>query len=211
MGSSRRDRKRRPARKKPFRKPKPLILIVCEGTVTEPQYLRGFTKHWKNPRVTIKIAPEQGTPRTLVEIAKKYKKASETAATKEGDENIAYDAVWCVFDVDEHPYVPDAVQMARDNHIKLAISNPCFELWLLVHHRDSPGSKRRDQVSSLLKEFVEDYDKGVDFGKDYAAGYKDAVRRSRGMHNIASNLGKGHHEHNPSTGVYVLTESIREE
>ncbi len=39
---SRRDRDRRPGRRAPFREPKPVILIVCEGERTEPEYFEGF-------------------------------------------------------------------------------------------------------------------------------------------------------------------------
>ena len=209
MAKPRRNRKRKPARRKPFREPKPLILIVCEGEVTEPQYLRGFTNACQNPRVNIQIPSNHGTPKTLVGLAKKYKRDAESAAAQEGDDNVAFDSVWCVFDVDEHPLMLDAIQMARDNDIHLAISNPAFEIWLLLHFRDSPGMKRRDQLRKLLKEHVVDYDKHVDFANDYAGGYDEAVKRSKGLKAIAANLNQGHHECNPSTGVYVLTASIR--
>jgi hypothetical protein len=33
--------------------------------------------------------------------------------------------------------------MATDTENRLAISNPCFELWLLLHHRDCPGELHR--------------------------------------------------------------------
>ena len=38
MHIRRRDRDRRPARPAPFRDPEPIILIVCEGERTEPDY-----------------------------------------------------------------------------------------------------------------------------------------------------------------------------
>lgn len=67
----RRDRNRRPARRSQFQKPKPVILIVCEGEVTEPQYLRGHANASKNPRVRIEVADEHGDPKHLVETAKR--------------------------------------------------------------------------------------------------------------------------------------------
>jgi hypothetical protein len=41
-----------------------------------------------------------------------------------------------VFDIDEHPNVAQAVALARDNDIQLAISNPCLELWFILHFED---------------------------------------------------------------------------
>ena len=110
MPSPRRDRDRRPGRRPPFREPLPIILIVCEGKKTEPEYFRGFVNACQNPRVKIEIAPEHGVPRTLVESARGPKKEAETAASRQGDETV-YDSVWCVFDVDDHPHIASARQM----------------------------------------------------------------------------------------------------
>lgn len=74
-----------------------------------------------------------GVPKTVVELAVKLKKESEGQARRRRDVNLRYDHIWCVFDIDEHPFVPEARQQARDNRIDVAVSNPCFELWLLLH------------------------------------------------------------------------------
>jgi hypothetical protein len=150
-----------------------------------------------------------GHEKTLVKIAKQLKKDAEAEAKRSKDENLAYDQVWCVFDVDEHPHIPDAVQMARDNNIHLAITNPAFELWLLLHFRESPGMKSRSQMRTLLKGYIDDYDKHVNYKKDYAEGYKDAVIRSQRLDHLRKTSNEEYHEKNPSTGVYLLTETIK--
>ena len=81
MSIPRRDRKRRPGRQKPFLDPKPIILIVCEGEKTEPQYFKAFSLACENPRVAIRVAREHGVPRTLVETAKKFKEEAAKDAT----------------------------------------------------------------------------------------------------------------------------------
>jgi hypothetical protein len=205
MPHPRRDRDRKPGRRTPFREPKPIILIVCEGKNTEPQYFDGFARDCRNSRVTIKIAPEHGVPKTLVEIAKKYKKEADAAAKR--DKNLAYDSVWCVFDVDNHPNLSDARQMAHDNGILLAISNPCIELWLILHFRESPGMQDRDRMRRLLRKHVPDYDKHVVY-TTYSTGYEQAVMRAKRMDTSAE--AEGDSGRNPTTGVYKLTELIRE-
>lgn len=72
--NNRRKRSRRPARRPPFRDPKPLILVLCEGENTEPEYLNGFKRWVKNPRVDVEIADEHGVPMTLVKQARDRKK-----------------------------------------------------------------------------------------------------------------------------------------
>jgi hypothetical protein len=201
-----RNRNRRPGRRPPFRNPKPTILIVTEGEATEPEYLRGLQRACRNPRVTVRVAPEHGVPKTVVSVAKRYKDEAEAAARRERDENLAYDSVWGVFDVDDHPAIGEAKAMARDSGIDLAISNPCIELWLLLHFRDNPGMQGRETVRKKLKEHVPDYEKHVDYAT-YADGYAPAVRRARKLDDEAERAGEPHR--NPSTGLHRLTELIR--
>ncbi len=55
----------------------------------------------------------------------------------------AFEEVWVVFDV-EHasngrgPAIAPAVQAAIGKKLKLAISNPSFEVWYLLHDRVNP-------------------------------------------------------------------------
>jgi hypothetical protein len=206
MASPRRDRQRRPGRRLPFREPKPIILIICEGERTEPGYFDGFARACRNPRVRIQIAREHGKdPRRLVTTAKEHKKRAEADAKRERDENLVYDSVWCVFDVDDHSNVSDAMQMARDNGLKLAVSNPCFELWLLLHFRDSPGMQHRVMIQQMLSKHVPGYDKGVEFTM-YWKGYRQAVERAKRLDEAALSCGES--GRNPTTGVYRLTKDI---
>lgn len=114
-------------RRAPSRDPKSRFLIVCEGDVTERRYFTALRIHFKS---LIDLQFESGaTPKTLVEWAARLKKEDPT-----------YDEVWCVFDIDEHPLVPEAKQQARDNQIDVAISNPNFELWLLLHFQEQQSA-----------------------------------------------------------------------
>lgn len=122
-----------------------------------------------------------------------------------------YDAVWCVFDVDDQAaHLTDARQLALRSSVSLAISNPCFELWLLLHFQESPGLSDRQRVHNLLRGQLPSYSKHVNFVNDgYETGYELAVRRARRLDQIATQAGTP--GHNPTTGVYRLTESIRTE
>lgn len=201
-----RNRKRRPARRKPFLKRKPLLLVVCEGEKSEPNYFTGLLRSCLNPRVRIEISDNHGVPLSLVEDARDHKKEAERRARSEKDSNLKYDSVWCVFDIDDHPNVPQAINFARDNQIDLAISNPCFELWLLLHFRTDPGPKHRNQIYDLLKTFLPDYSKDLDFSS-FSDGVPKAVERARLLNEAAEEVNELYR--NPSTGVYKLTELIR--
>ena len=193
-----RDRARRPARQRPHLQAKPLVLIVTEGGVTEPEYFRGFAASFHNPRVRIEVVGGAGVPKTIVESAKKRKQDAETRAQRENDENLRYDQVWCVFDFDEHPRIPDAKQMARDNGIELAISNPCIELWLWLHFAEQPGMRDRRDLQRMVAQHIRNYDKHVNYS-DYASGYESAVQRALRLDAEAE--ADNEEGRNPSTGA----------
>jgi hypothetical protein len=120
--------------------------------------------------------------------------------------NLAFDEVWCVHDIDDHPKLDEARVMARDNGIDLAVSNPSFELWLILHFRANPGAQHRDRMATILKQFIPEYDKHVEFQR-VASGYEDAVTRARSLDKGADDNGEP--GRNPTTGMWRLTESIR--
>jgi hypothetical protein len=197
-----------PLRRRPASlEPRPRILVLCEGVVTEFEYFDGLRREERNRLVEVEIDYEGGAPKTLVERAAARKKSSEEEARRARDENLNYDEVWCVFDVDEHPKLPDARQQARDNGIKLAVSNPCFELWLLLHFREQNAHIERHAAAKLLRNYVRDYQKHISF-EALRDGYSEAVQRAKQLdrrHLDARTKGG-----NPSTNVYLLTERIRE-
>ncbi|MBB5958692.1 hypothetical protein FHS29_005301 [Saccharothrix tamanrassetensis] len=132
-------------RKTATRPERKTIVVFCEGVASEPDYINGLKRLPEvrgNTAISIEIDPGQGVPLTLVKLA------IERAADKEVDE------CWCVFDVEwpkQHPNLQQAIRLATDNGIRLAVSNPCFELWLALHfedctaHQDTPEAERRSR------------------------------------------------------------------
>jgi hypothetical protein len=208
MSLSFRDRDRKPGRRVPFRDPRPIILIVCEGKNTEPEYLEGFWKACQNPRVKIEPVGGIGAPLTLVQVARDRKRRADKNAKREGDENLKYDQVWCVFDIDNHPHVPEAKLLAAEHGIQLAISNESFELWLLLHFRESPGAQNRKDLMRMLKQYVPNYDKHVDYAKDFHSRYDNAKRRAKALCDFAA--ADAESGRNPTTTIYLLTHEIEQ-
>lgn len=204
--SSRRRRQKRPGRRDPFRDPRKRVLVVCEGKVTEPEYLSAFADHCRNPLLQVEISELRGVPMTVVEIATRLKTKADNDARSRKDPFLAYDSVWCVFDVDEHPFLDKARETARENGLDVAVSNPCFELWLLLHFDESPGEQHRGVVQKMLASFVPGNGKHVDFSA-LKKGYFHAVERAERLEIAAVEAGEP--GRNPTTGVFRLTESIR--
>jgi len=194
-------------RRKWFAEPRTRVLICCEGEVTEPSYLDGLRRELQIRLVQIEVVPCGMNPKTLVDHAVEKKKGAERQARREKDDNLKYDEVWCVFDVDAHQHVPDAKQKAAANNIKLAISNPCFELWLLLHFQDQTAYIERHPVQSACRGHMPGYEKDVPCEQVFPR-YREAVERAVKLDHWQETRGCA--GENPSTGVHRLTERIME-
>jgi RloB-like protein len=114
-----------------------------------------------------------------------------------------FDMVWCVFDVDEFS-IERACELATQEALHLAISNPCFELWLLLHfeHRTSYLNACGPAVTRLRKR-LQNYDKARISFADFSDGLDDAIARAKHLEPTGRN-----HVVNPSTSVWRLVETI---
>ena len=201
---SRRDQRDSLRRRRPFRPPLTRFLIVCEGTLTEPGYFQE-TRHLERSVIELVFDPG-GVPKALVERAVEKKKNAERLARSQKDSNLRYDQVWCVFDIDEHLLVPEAKQQAGANGIELAISNPCFELWALLHFRDQRAHIERGPLHHDCKQHMPGYEKQLPSAQLHPL-CDDAMGRARELDKWQSS--RGCEGANPSTGVYRLMEQIR--
>ena len=110
------------------------FLIVCEGTKTEPYYLKEMVDSLGIRPQAVRIAPNDGaSPDRIVTHAIKLYEDDAIG----GD---SFDKVFCVFDRDEHSTFGAAVQSIKDLNntenpkpFEAITSIPCFEYWLLLH------------------------------------------------------------------------------
>ncbi len=134
------------------------ILIVCEDEKSSKFYFESFKKDEKLKRhlssVDIEVVnPKDNSPVGLVKEAKKKKKKAKRDRNK-------YDEIWIVLDKDGHANMDKAMNMARDNKIKVAISIICFEYWILLHfEKTTKIFTKCDEVISYIK-------------KNHFAGYR---------------------------------------
>lgn len=205
-----RNRSRRPARNDRFRSPKEVWLIVCEGKRTEPEYLDGLIKHFRDRPNTPKLKYSRGAGDALQFVNATVNEKNKAEKLADTDENEMYDQVWAVFDLEDNPNevkFNQAKEIANNNDICLAVSNPCIELWLYLHFNDSPGIVTNDDILARLKKSIPNYDKGIQF-KDYQDSYADAIKRARSLDENAESDGEP--GRNPSTGVWRLVQSIQD-
>ena len=194
-------------RRSPRLEPRPRVLIICEGKVTEPSYFQGLKSEEQVRSVDVIVDEQGGTPKTLVERAVARMKADRRAAKAARDQNLIYDEIWCVFDVDEHPKLSEAKQQAVANNISTAISNPCFELWLLLHFKKRTAWIDRHAVQSECGKLLKDFDKKVDFSE-----VRDRVERAiqHALELEKWQAQRGCSGDNPSTTVHILVQRLKD-
>jgi RloB-like protein len=126
------------------------------------------------------------------------------------EEEAEIDEFWCVFDVEwpkNHPGLLEAVQQAHANGIHLAISNPCFELWLILHFQDHTAWLDNNQARRLRRRLDNSTDKGLDAAK-YMPFAADAARRAAVLDTRHLKDGTVLPHDNPSSGMHRLLAAV---
>jgi hypothetical protein len=143
----------------------------------------------------------------LVQRAVAQKKREELEERRERGK--AYDEVWCVFDVDEHSHLAEAVRLAENNGINVAVSHPCFELWFILHYQDQTAHIERHPAQARSKELTKC--KKILTTKaleDLADRYQDAVKLAKALDKKHKGDGSPPRS-NPSSEAWKLVDRIR--
>lgn len=202
---------RRLSRRVGDRVPKRTFLVYCEGERTEPDYLKALKRDPEIRRVaSIQIEPPAAAGGSLpMKLVTAAAKARSGVSVTHGD----VDEVWCLFDVEwprNHPDLHRAVDHAKRNDVRLAVSNPCFELWLALHFDshtawiDTRGAERLRQSQDRSS------DKSLN-GSTYMPLRADAARRARSLDERHRGNDTGFPDDNPSSGMYKLLEAIEQD
>ncbi|RMF20819.1 MAG: RloB domain-containing protein [Bacteroidetes bacterium] len=123
-------------RGEPFRDAR-LFIIACEGQKREPAYFHTLCK--RNLRVKLLIlkpADGESAPRWVLRRAREYLKSFGLQRD---------DQLWLVLDRDrwKMEHLKEIARFCKAQNRNLALSNPCFELWLLLHKENLPKSPPR--------------------------------------------------------------------
>lgn len=196
-------------RQKAKRSPYDVVLIVCEGTKTEPKYFKEMIKAYSlNTANVIVCDTKHGSdPLSVVKCAEGRLR-----------ENRELDFAYCVFDRDKHRTFNDAMQVLGSSRYKnklvRILSDPCFEFWLLLHFAYTTKSfcvagddSNCNEVIKELKKYITNYQKGDDqiFQKTRDQ-LETAITRAEAVEKDQEATGTS----NPSTEVYKLVRKLLE-
>jgi hypothetical protein len=129
---------------------------------------------------------------------------------------LPYEEVWSVFDreaTNEPDDFPAAIQRANREQLALAISNPCFEYWYLLHYRetDRPFQDADEVVETLRNnDCLPGYQKSQDVFERLLEHREQALERAERLYERHRDRERDRFP-NPSTLVQRLVRRLIEE
>ncbi len=189
------------------REPRKRFVLFCEGKNTEPAYFKALRR--LHPHAIIDIPREAGVPITLAELAvTEFRRLRGTRGRDSFEEN---DEVWVVFDRDDHPRHEEAVELCRQAGVRVARSNPCFEVWLILHKTDYDRPDGRHAAQAHLRTLCPEYDPRTDKTPDCAALLAGIARaETRAEAQLARRQSERTPYGPPSTTLFQLTRAVHE-
>jgi hypothetical protein len=209
------ERKFKPRTRKTALRDASLIIIATEGEKTEKIYLDALHEAYRNLKVHVVVLERKKTassPQHVLENMNEFRKQYSLEAD---------DQLWLVVDVDAwtEQMLGEVATECRQKAYKLAVSNPCFELWLLLHRKsldeytpeaieelaqNKKVTKGRNRLEAELLNLCGRYDKADYDVSDYIPFVEQALERAKAIdtnpeHRWPQKIG---------TRVYLLAESI---
>lgn len=209
-------------RKSPKYEEYDLVLIVCEGSKTEPNYFNQLIKVEKLSSTNIEVTGDCGSDpvsvvRHAIELYRERK--------RERNPSTLYDRVYCVIDRDSHKNFNSAIAQVEAFNKSEGVekifsikSFSSFEFWYLLHFKHSRSAffKTGLKTASDMCEDCLNIEWKTKFGEKYSKAdlniynilspfYTHAVRNAQRCLDDANLTG----EYNPSTEVFLLTEYLK--
>ena len=172
-------------------------LIVTEGTKTEPTYFGNIKRKYQIP-LEIRHSHNSTAPDQIVQYAITLK---DTTLKQH-----KFKHVFVVFDRDDHKSYSQACKLCEEKKFTAITSNPCFELWLLLHFEQvSSPIEKAEEAKQRLQKYIPGYiDKTPNDLFDLTENsLEDACKLSRKL------TEEGNHDTNPYTNVHILIEKLK--
>jgi RloB-like protein len=192
-----------------------IIALALEGEANGEEYkyftaLKGLLHRQR--RYEIHLLPTTDSHRSSPEHV--FDRMNEFA--REQDLNSTIDKAWLVFDRDTSGQIGRITNEGTRRNYGIAASNPCFELWLLLHHEDvnaeafklnDPGA--RDKCKLLKKRIGAIRASGDLHIKSFSAeAVEAAVERAKALvRDVSSNQ---RFPPCPGTFVYRIIEDLKD-
>ena len=196
-------------RRRAMKEPYDVILIVCEGEKTEPNYFNELKSAFRLSNANVRVCGQGADPLSVVNFA--------IDTFREEPE---FDRVYCVFDRDRHTKYNEALEkvsrtkLGKKKKIIAIPSVPCFEFWLLLHFIYTtrpfdapPGNSICSRVIKELKKYIPTYQKG---DRNIFGELQDKLDKAITNARKVEQFHRTSATDNPSTRVHSLVEYLRD-
>jgi len=168
---------------------RPTFFVFCEGE-TEEAYVKYLRRKYRLPiEIDTSVA---GVGITTAHIMR-YKKGKIT---------VPKDRDYVIYDLDRGDILN---RLESIKGVTVIGSNPCIELWFLLHFADQKSVISSSDCLKALKSKIPSYKKGKVLCKELLQGLE------REAHIALERAGKMHPKDNPSTEIPVLIRDLENE
>ena len=184
------------------------FLIVCEDGKSAPNYFNALKKHFNLSAASIRVAGSEGHTQPL-QVVERAVDINASAAAKDSSTE-PFDQVWCVIDGDFGAKIANARSKANAHGVLLAISNKCFEYWILLHfeENDKAAADCNGLVKTLRKKHLPKYEKGKCEFEPIVPKVREACARAEKLRKPGIARGDLPEVQNPCSEVYLLINAI---
>lgn len=168
------------------RQMKPNFFVFCEGE-TEMAYVKFLRSLYRAP---IQVIPKKGKSN----ISEDYIERSKNEYVRTDQ-----DKVFLMYDLDVDGMLEN---LQKIPNAELLVSNPCIELWFLLHYQEQKAEISSDKCVQKYQKVSKQYKKGAlseEEKKVLAENREIAIKRAKKLAEYQ----------NPSTTVFKLLEKLK--
>lgn len=133
-----------------------LYVVAVEGDKTEPQYFGLLNDSQSIVQINCLKGRHNSSPHGVLKRMKEHLKREALQGS---------DEAWLVVDKDNwnDEQLRALFEWSQSHsNFGLALSNPCFEYWLLLHFDEGDGISAKAECLHRLKRHIPNYSKGID-------------------------------------------------
>lgn len=198
------------------------VLIVCEGTKTEPNYFEALRRRLPKNVLETVVVDIIGTGANTLSVVERTEDEVEKAKKVR---NKKFDSVWVVIDKDGFPpqNFNNSIFRCEGLGYNCAWSNEAFELWYVLHFQYRNTGMSREAYSKVIEDEINSKIKSSDSPSigtfkykkndsnmfDFLEEFGDVEFAKANAKKLVDNFkDMKYSTHNPCTKVYELVEYL---
>ncbi len=171
-----------------------IIVLAFEGNDTEQIYFEEFkdSEKFNDELIYLHLLkrPKNNTNSAPNHVFKKLKKEAKDEYNFNAD-----DELWMIIDTDRWRNIPQIIEECNKlENMYVAVSNPCFELWLLLHIKDiseysieelklilqnNKVTSKKNYIDSKLTEILGAYNKSNPKPEQFIPYLQNAIKQAK--------------------------------